>query len=110
MYTAEGSPTPNITWLNNDGSEVDKDRLIISSVMATGVGNITSKSITINIRRDDSGVYTCIATNSVGNDTNIINFTVQCKLTVKLVCFWNNSYILIYSYSNCCHTRRIYSN
>ena len=88
--TAEGSPTPNITWLNNNGNEVDKDRLIISSEMATGVGNITNKSVTLDIRRDDGGVYTCIATNSIGNDTDMINL---CKLTMKLVCFWNNTFL-----------------
>ena len=91
--TAEGYPTPDITWLNNNESEVDKDRLVTSSVMATGVGNITNKSVTINIRRDDGGVYKCIATNSVGNDTETINFTVQCKLTVKFTCFWNNTFL-----------------
>ena len=91
--TAEGYPTPDIIWLNNNESEVDKDRLVNSSVMATGVGNITSKSVTINIRRDDGGVYKCIAINSVGNDTKTFNFTVQCNLIVKFTCFWNNTFL-----------------
>ena len=83
--TAEGYPTPDIIWLNNNGSEVDKDRLIASSVMATGVGNITNKSVAINITRDDGGVYTCIANNSVDSNTSIINITVQCKFILKFV-------------------------
>ena len=80
---ATGFPIPDIIWLNN-GSEVNKDRQVTDTPVATGVGNLFSVSVSMIVRRGDGGVYTCIATNSVGNDTKTINFTVQCKLFIKL--------------------------
>ena len=77
--TATGYPVPDIVWLNNDGSVVDKSRLVTGSVMATGVGNVYSLSVSMIVGRSDSGVYKCLATNSVGNNTNTINITVNCK-------------------------------
>ena len=77
--TATGYPVPDIVWLNNDGSVVDKSRLVTGSVMATGVGNVSSLSVSMIVGRSDSGVYKCLATNSVGNNTNTINITVHCK-------------------------------
>ena len=79
--TATGYPVPDIVWLNNDGSEVDKNRLVLGSAMATGVGNLFNKSLLLMIRRSDNGVYMCYANNSVGN--NIINITVKCKLLLS---------------------------
>ena len=77
--TATGYPVPIIVWLNNDGSKVDKNRINTDSTMATGVGNLTNVSVSMTIGRNDTGVYTCIANNSIGNDTRTINITVNCK-------------------------------
>ena len=76
--TATGYPV-HIVWLNNDGSEVDKNRVKTDNAMATGVGNLTNVSVSMTIGRSDTGVYTCIANNSIGNDTRTINITVNCK-------------------------------
>ena len=76
--TATGYPVPDIVWLNNDGSVVDKNRLV-SSIMTTGAGNTPRMSVSVIIRRGDGGVYTCHANNFLGNDSSIINITVQCK-------------------------------
>ena len=77
--TATGYPVPDIVWLNNDGSEVDKNRVKTDSTMATGVGNLYNVSVSMTIGRNDTGVYACIANNSIGNDTHTINITVSCK-------------------------------
>ena len=77
--TATGYPVPDIVWLNNDGSVVDKNRLV-PSIMATGAGNTSSMSVSMIVRRGDSGVYTCQASNFLGNDSSTINITVQRKL------------------------------
>ena len=81
--TATGYPVPNILWLNDNRTVVDEDRLV--GVMTKGVGNLyVVVSVSLIIRRNDSGLYTCVASNSVGNYSRIINITVQSKLSLKL--------------------------
>ena len=80
--TATGYPVPSIVWLNNDGSIYDENRLIPASVTTTDIGNIPSVSVSMIIRRSDGGIYTCLANNSVGNDTSTVHITVQCKLSM----------------------------
>ena len=78
--TATGYPVPDIVWLNTyNRSVIDKNRLI-PGIMATGAGSISSMSVSMIVRRGDSGVYTCQASNFLGNDNSTINITVQCKL------------------------------
>ena len=77
--TASGYPVPDIVWLNNDGSVVDKNRIKTDRAVATGVGNLSSVSVSMIIGRNDAGAYTCVAYNSIGNDTSTINITVNCK-------------------------------
>ena len=78
--TATGYPVPDIVWLYINGSEVDKTRLVTSSVMVTGVGNVSIVSVSmIEVMRGDSGVYTCLATNPVGDDNTTVSVNVQCK-------------------------------
>jgi len=51
----------------------------------TGNGNVTkvTKNLTItNASREDTGVYICLANNSIGSDNRIINITVQCKFAL----------------------------
>ena len=77
--TATGYPVPDIVWLNNDGSVVDENRIKTDSTMATGVGNLFNVTVSMTVGRYDTGVYICIANNSIGNDTHAINITVNCK-------------------------------
>ena len=71
--TATGYPVPDIVWLNNDGSAVDGNRIKPDSAIATGIGNLYNVSVSMTVGRNDTGVYICIANNSVGNDTRTIN-------------------------------------
>ena len=93
--TATGYPPPSVVWLNNDGSVVDENRLV-EPKMVTNVGNIPSVSVSMIVRRGDDGVYTCVANNSIDNDTTTINITVKCKrlllklscvMIIKMICF-----------------------
>ena len=77
--TATGYPEPDIVWLNHDGSVVDKNRLVTDSEITTGVDNLVKVNVSMTVRRNDGGVYKCVANNSVGNNTSIINITVNCK-------------------------------
>ena len=82
--TATGYPVPDIVWLNIDGSIVDKNRTKTITIWPTEKDNIFSKSVSMIVRRSDVGTYTCVANNSIGNDTSISIVTVQCKLSLKL--------------------------
>ena len=78
--TATGSPVPDIVWLNIDESVVDNNRLIPGSAVATGVGSLFNVSLSMIIGRNDAGVYTCTANNSIGYDNHTIDiFSVTCK-------------------------------
>ena len=77
--TATGYPVPDIAWLNNNGSVVDKNRLVTDSEITTDVGNPVKVNVSMTVRRNDGGVYKCVANNSVGNNTNTISITVNCK-------------------------------
>ena len=73
--TATGYPPPNIEWQNSDGSVVDKNRT--KTQMATGVGNLFNVSVSMTIGRNDAGVYTCTANNSIGYDKWNISITCE---------------------------------
>ena len=53
----------------------------------TGYGSVTRVSVNLtitNASREDTGVYTCSATNIIGSDSSNISITVQCKTVVCL--------------------------
>ena len=80
--TATGNAIPDIVWLNSHGSEVDESRLVTNSTMATDISNIPSVSVSMIVRWSDGGNYTCLANNSIGNDTSTVHIIVQCKLSM----------------------------
>ena len=60
----------------------------------TGYGNETRVSVNLtvaNAYRDDTGVYTCGANNSIGNDSMNVSITVQCKSTLRKVCSYSTA-------------------
>jgi len=55
----------------------------------TGNGNVTRVSVNLmipNASREDTGVYTCSANNSIGSDNRSVSITVQCKFILNA---WN---------------------
>ena len=49
----------------------------------TGYGNVARVSVDLtitNASREDTGVYTCSANNSIGSDSSNVTITVQRKL------------------------------
>ena len=73
---AIGNPVPTLSW-TKDGSPISSN----SSVSLSA----DNKRLTItNVKRNDSGEYRCVTTNSVGNEiSNAAKLDVQCK------CFFN---------------------
>ena len=69
---AVGYPPPAVTWNRDNGTL--SDRVSISNSVSTliGDGNITRVIVNLTITnayREDTGVYTCSASNFVGNDS-----------------------------------------
>ena len=78
-----------IIWSRSDG--VVSNRVSISDGISvpTGNGNVTRVSVNLtitNVSREDTGVYTCSANNSIGSDSSNISVTVQCKFIVLYNC------------------------
>ena len=88
--TATGYPVPTVVWENSYGSSLSNNRLVSGNpvISSTGVGNVSSVSIElmmIGAMRVDSGIYRCLANNSVNSTTRSITITVQCKFHTKIV-------------------------
>ena len=82
--TATGYPVPIVAWQNSDGSSLSNNRLVSDSpvISSTGVGNVSSVSVelmVIGAMRVDTGMYRCLANNSVSSTARNIGITVQCK-------------------------------
>ena len=80
---AFGYPPPTVVWNRING--ILSDRVSVSSSISvpTGYGNVTRVSVNLtitNASREDTGVYTCSANNSIGSDSSNVSITVQCKL------------------------------
>ena len=79
---ALGYPPPTIVWNRIDGNLSDRILVSDSVSVPTGNGNVTRVSVNLTITnayREDTGVYTCSANNSIGSDNKNVNITVQCK-------------------------------
>ena len=84
---AFGYPPPTVVW--NRINEILSDRVSVSDSVSvpTGYGNVTRVSVNLtitNVSREDTGVYTCSANNSIGSDSSNVSITVQCKLFVVM--------------------------
>ena len=84
---ALGYPPPTVEWNRTDGLVDDRVSMSDSISVPTGNGNVTSVSVNLtitNAHREDTGVYTCSANNSIGSDDKNVDITVQCKFMLFL--------------------------
>ena len=78
---ALGYPPPTVVWNRINGILSDRVSVSDSVSVPTGYGNVTRVSVNLiitNASREDTGVYTCSANNSIGSDSSNVNITVQC--------------------------------
>jgi len=71
---ALGYPLPTIVWSKTNGTL--SDRVSVSDNVPIGNGNETSVSVNLtltNVSREDTGLYQCTASNSVGNDIRTVS-------------------------------------
>ena len=80
-----GYPPPTIVWSRTNGALSDRVSVSDSVSVPTGNGNVTRVSVNLTITnayREDTGVYTCSANNSIGSDDRSVSITVQCKFVI----------------------------
>ena len=88
---ALGYPPPLITWSGLEETLGDRVSVSNSVSVPTGYGNVTRVNVNLtitNASREDTGVYTCSANNSIGSNSNNVSITTQCK------------YLLVFLYKN----------
>ena len=76
-----GYPPPTVVWNRIDGNFSDRVSVSDSVSVSAGNRNVTRVSVNLtitNVYREDTGVYTCSANNSIGSDNRNVNITVQC--------------------------------
>ena len=79
---AFGYPPPTVVWNRINGSLSNRVSVSNSVIASAGNGNVTRVSVNLtitNASREDTGVYTCSANNSIGSDNSDVNITIQCK-------------------------------
>ena len=76
--TATGYPVPTVVWQNSDGSSLSNGRLVSSSPVISSTG-ISIELTVIGANRTDSGIYRCLANNTINSTSRNISYTVQCK-------------------------------
>ena len=79
---AFGYPPPTVVWNKINGILSDRVSVSDSVSVPTGYGNVTRVSVNLTITsasREDTGVYTCSANNSIGSDSSNVTITVECK-------------------------------
>ena len=82
LCEAIGYPPPTVVWNRFNGILSDRVSMSDSVSVPTRYGNVTRVSVNLtitNASREDTGVYTCSANNSIGSDSKNVNITIQCK-------------------------------
>ena len=85
---AFGYPPPTVVWNRINGILSDRVSVSDSVSVPTGYGNVTRVSVNLTITnayREDTGVYTCSANNSIGSDGSDISITIQCKFWLPVI-------------------------
>ena len=85
---AFGYPPPTVVWNRINGILSDRVSVSDSVSVPTGYGNVTRVSVNLiitNASREDTGVYTCSANNSIGSDNKDLSIIVQCKFWLPIV-------------------------
>uniref|UniRef100_A0A183CMM2 Ig-like domain-containing protein n=1 Tax=Globodera pallida TaxID=36090 RepID=A0A183CMM2_GLOPA len=72
LCTVTGNPPPKIEWLK-DGQPVDEER--VQTLFKSGVASLEI----FNTRPQDAGVYTCVASNELGQDETSAPVAVETR-------------------------------
>ena len=88
MCKAIGFPPPAVAWNKINGFS---SRDLVSTGVFSGNGMVIA-NLTIT-KREDTGMYTCSAKNSIGIDERNITIIVQCKFEYILQRYHYDKYV-----------------
>ena len=71
---AFGVPVPSVRWERRDGQSLESANISFESLNLAGTEFVTSTLELCRVEQSDGGLYSCIASNSVGE--NQYNFTI----------------------------------
>ena len=97
VCTAEGYPTPHVTWIAPNGTVLQN--------------RTTDTNLTLpNVSRHSSGTYQCNATNELGSDSATAKLDVLCKFLSFTYCFFSQIWKTLWlsnlvNYCFACHTK-----
>ena len=74
---ATGYPVPSIEWRLNGSSYIIDDPSITTITLTEGLRSSSSNITVTDAMTNDTGLYECVATNVVNNDTQDANVTIQ---------------------------------
>jgi len=85
-----GYPLPTVMWskINETSSDIipmENNSIILQN----GNGSVSAQLRILNASRDDIGVYTCSANNSVGNDSRNVRIIIS-KYTIIVIPYTSN--------------------
>ena len=75
LCEAEGRPLPSIVWKRNGGVLSNSTNIYITEE-EVGDSILVSTLTLVNATLNDAGVYECIASNDVGDNSGVFNVTV----------------------------------
>ena len=85
MCNATGYPVPSIEWTLNGTSYIIRNPSI-ATIMPTERLRSNNSNLTVTgAMTNDTGIYECIATNVVNNDTQDADVTVQSEFSFNVV-------------------------
>ena len=81
VCVAYGDPNPSITWSRGDAVVSNDSRVTIYEELVTenGVTFVQSIIEVCSAEETDAGQYSCFAENAFGNDTAVIELTVNAQ-------------------------------
>jgi len=88
VCNATGYPQPEIQWVRDGSAISDSEHYQITSASLPEDCSIiircqtSSSLLVVGTKTQDSGKYTCIANNSAGNDTRMVELTVNSMFNI----------------------------
>ena len=85
LCNATGYPVPSIEWTLNGTSYIIEDPSIVTIMPTEGLRSNSSNLTITSAMTNDTGIYDCVASNVVNNDTQDADVTVQSEFSLIII-------------------------